>query len=150
MAAAGDIYDEVIAKLKQHGATLVRHKKHQVWRLPDGRVLTLSTSPSDRKLAALNAMRDLRRLLGEQAEYHDGERRVRKPKKAARRSLGILAQPVPVRPKLNEATLSLLARPRPSLIAPPILCSPIYVERFPCTPLWAVLRRLLPFPSVSP
>ena len=50
--------------LKQHG-TLVRSKKHLVYRLSNGRTFVLSKSASDHR-AAHNALKDLERLLAEQ------------------------------------------------------------------------------------
>lgn len=49
------------AVLKAHGAVLVRQSKHDIWRLPNGRLLTVSHSISDRR-GFQNVMGDLRRL----------------------------------------------------------------------------------------
>ena len=50
--------------LRDSGAVLVREKKHRVYRLPSGRNLVLSKTPSDRRTEA-NQIRDLRRLIAE-------------------------------------------------------------------------------------
>ena len=47
--------------LKAHG-TLVRAKKHKVYRLDNGKTFVLAASPSDHR-ACKNALTDLRRLL---------------------------------------------------------------------------------------
>lgn len=48
--------------LKRCGAELERHNKHQVWRLPGGRIFVMSSSPSDHR-AEQNQMRTLKRML---------------------------------------------------------------------------------------
>ena len=58
VAAMSAILDE----LKRVGAVLVSRKKHQKWRLPNGRVFTMSQTPSDWR-AELNQLSDLRKLL---------------------------------------------------------------------------------------
>jgi len=55
--------DEVERLLKADGAVLVRSKKHQVWRLSNGKTLVISSTASDGARAARNQLRDLRRLL---------------------------------------------------------------------------------------
>lgn len=49
--------------LEQSGAVLVRHKKHLVYRLPNGRSYTCASTPSDWR-AVLNQITQLKRLLG--------------------------------------------------------------------------------------
>ena len=53
---------EVSRLLEQSGAVLVRHKKHLVYQLPNGRMFTRYKSPSDHR-APLNELSDLRRAL---------------------------------------------------------------------------------------
>jgi len=53
--------DEVLSILKQCHAKLVRTKRHRVWRFPDGRIFTQSSSPSDVN-ADRQQLRDLRRM----------------------------------------------------------------------------------------
>jgi hypothetical protein len=50
--------------LKAHGAILVRQSKHKIWRLPNGRLITVSRSISDRK-GYQNVMGDLKRCMRE-------------------------------------------------------------------------------------
>ena len=56
--------------LRTSGASLVRRKRHQVWRLPNGRNFVHSSSGSDH-LGARNAVADLRRLLTQRLAPHD-------------------------------------------------------------------------------
>jgi hypothetical protein len=53
----------VLGLLKQHGACLVRQNGHGVWRLPDGKMFTTPSTPSDCR-AWKNSLSDLRRILG--------------------------------------------------------------------------------------
>lgn len=39
-------YDLILATLKVHGAVLVRHKTHSVYRFPDGTAWTVAQTPS--------------------------------------------------------------------------------------------------------
>lgn len=66
---------EVDRILKEYRATMVRHKKHQVWRFPDGRIYVQASTPSDFRSAG-NNLRDLRKMLGLGKERgKPGERR---------------------------------------------------------------------------
>jgi len=49
-------------QLKRCGAVLVRQRKHQIWRLPNGRNFVMAATPSDWR-AAQKQIHDLRRLL---------------------------------------------------------------------------------------
>lgn len=53
---------KVEAKLKNVGAVLVRHNKHEVWKLPNGRKFFKTGTPSDRR-SELNDLACLKRLL---------------------------------------------------------------------------------------
>lgn len=55
--------DEVHELLKQHGATLIRSKKHGVWEFPGGRKFTVPTSPRDHR-SWDNSLAQLKRFLG--------------------------------------------------------------------------------------
>jgi hypothetical protein len=55
--------------LRTSGASLVRRKRHQVWRLPNGRRFVHSSSGSDH-LGVRNAAADLRRLLTQRLAPH--------------------------------------------------------------------------------
>jgi len=48
--------------LKEIGAKFVRKKKHEIWRLPNGRTVILSASPSDVHANSMQ-LRDIRRKL---------------------------------------------------------------------------------------
>lgn len=137
---AGDIYAEVIELMQAHGATLVRTKKHHVYEFPDGRHFTIAASPSDRRHAGMNAMRDLRRFLGQVPEHKAGERREKK-RKTVRRKLWVATAP----PKLEireRFSIQLLSKLRPSLVAPKLECSPVRIERHQVTPMAIALGRL--------
>lgn len=54
---------EILRLLKENGAVLARENGHRVWRLRDGRMFTMSSTPSDVR-ALKNALSVLRRLLG--------------------------------------------------------------------------------------
>jgi hypothetical protein len=69
---------DVEALIKAHGGVLKRQRKHQVWRFPDGRILTLSVSPSDFR-AEKSMHTDLRKLLGIERESRKNPQRKRKP-----------------------------------------------------------------------
>lgn len=44
---AKDFYDEVVAILRRHGCTLVRHGKHAIWHSPlNNRTFSVPTSKS--------------------------------------------------------------------------------------------------------
>lgn len=49
--------------LREHGAVLVRSKKHLVYRFPDGRIFVASSTPSDSQRHAKNQLRDIRKIL---------------------------------------------------------------------------------------
>jgi hypothetical protein len=49
--------------LKQHGAVMVRAKKHEVWRFPDGRQIVTASTPSDGGHGWKNKWSELRRML---------------------------------------------------------------------------------------
>lgn len=57
------------ALLHQSGAKLVRHKRHLVYRLADGRAFVQPNTGSDRR-GILNALADLRKLLAEKSEQN--------------------------------------------------------------------------------
>jgi len=65
---------EVDRLLSEHGAVLIRHAKHQVYRLPNNQKFTRSRTPGDHR-APLNELSDLRRALGiqRQAQPTQGE-----------------------------------------------------------------------------
>jgi hypothetical protein len=81
MAQQGREQKEVIRLLKEHGATLERTKKHHIWRLPDGRIHVLPSSPSC-AYAWKNQLSDLRKFLGvvPSDRGKPGERRAKKTK----------------------------------------------------------------------
>lgn len=55
--------DKVKELLKEHGAVLIRKKKHEVWRLPNGKNFVIAQSASDYR-AEMNNLSDLRKMLG--------------------------------------------------------------------------------------
>lgn len=54
---------ELKAMLNQHGAVLCRQRKHLIYKLPDGRILTVSATGSDSQHGARNALADLKRMV---------------------------------------------------------------------------------------
>jgi len=50
------------ALLKDSGASLVRRGKHDIWKLPNGYLITVSSSPSDYRILD-NIRQDIRRGL---------------------------------------------------------------------------------------
>lgn len=65
--------------LKESGAVLVRRKKHEVWRLPNGKIFVRSKTPSSRNTDK-KSYSDLRNLLGivDENRGKEGERRPKK------------------------------------------------------------------------
>jgi hypothetical protein len=52
----------ILSELKLANATLIRRGKHEIWKLPNGNIITVSVSASDRR-AYLNVKGDIRRGL---------------------------------------------------------------------------------------
>lgn len=69
--------EQVNTLLTEHGAELVRKRKHEVWRFPDGRCFVRAQSASDKRADA-NNLSDLKKLLGIQNEHKEGERRAKR------------------------------------------------------------------------
>lgn len=72
--------DKVDELLKQTGAVLIRHKKHEIWKLPNGQNFVRAQTPSDKK-ADTNSLSDLKNLLGLNDER--GREGVRREKKTS-------------------------------------------------------------------
>ena len=53
---------KLVGMLRANGAVLLRHKKHFVYKLPDGKRFVTSKTPSDH-LSELNAIKRLGRML---------------------------------------------------------------------------------------
>ena len=56
-------YDDLMALLEEHKMVLDRSRKHQIWKHPDGRSFTMSSTPSDTH-AVHQQIRSLRKFLG--------------------------------------------------------------------------------------
>ena len=54
---------ELQTLLNTHGAVLARQKRHLIYKLPDGRILTVSQTASDSQRAMKNAIADLKRMV---------------------------------------------------------------------------------------
>lgn len=79
--------NEVGRLLTEHKAVLVRSRKHKIYKFPDGRIYTISSTPGNSD-AAKNQLRDLNHLLGLTKHTATvGDRRIkrtwRKPQKPA-------------------------------------------------------------------
>lgn len=95
---------QVASILKQHKAVLVRTKRHNVWKFPDGKTFTAAQSRSDIH-AEDNQLRDLKRLLGLNApdRGRPGVRRDRKYKPGITRAPVIRSSGGVMSEKLLEA-----------------------------------------------
>lgn len=114
---------EVQKILRDHGAVLVRQKKHQVWKFPDGKVYVQASTPSDQRAAA-NQLSKLRNMLG----LH-GERGI--PGDRREKVLKVAARPIPkARLSLSAASVP-LAGLRDSLMAVVRRSKPRHVCCFP-------------------
>lgn len=71
--------------LKQSGAVLIRSKRHQIWRLPNGKTFVRSKTPSSRNTDK-KSYADLRNLLGIHDETR-GQKGERRPKKTSGKRL---------------------------------------------------------------
>jgi hypothetical protein len=71
------IHRGVASLLKQAGATLVRHSKHYIFQLPNGKKLTVSSTPSD-TYAVNNQMREIKQAGGLVEEKRRNPERVEK------------------------------------------------------------------------
>lgn len=143
--------EEVEALIRAHGGVLVRSRKHRVYKFPDGRTFTLSSTPSDSIHAERNNLSDLRHFLGIRREIRKNPDR--KPKshgKAPRRRYVVPLAPVPV-PDWKQKLSGLIQFCReswrqsvaPTQIPGPV-CVPVHLERLPRTPLFAILMHLFP------
>ena len=85
---------EIYAILAAAGAELVRRRKHQIYRLPDGRVWTVPSSPSCHRWAE-NNLHELRKMVGplpilpKPDAGKPRERKLRKPGRTAADKLNI-------------------------------------------------------------
>lgn len=99
----------LLSLISAHGGKLVRSKKHQCFRFPDGRVFVISSSPSDVR-AEQNQLAELKRFLGlTNHETKVGERRERKPKRT-RTKQSIRVEPAPLRKTFADDLKTLYAR----------------------------------------
>src|SRR5580704_8020529 len=58
-----DSKEEVFRLLKEHKASLIRQRRHRVYRLPDGRIFVTSLTQTDER-GWRNCLAQLRKLLG--------------------------------------------------------------------------------------
>lgn len=86
---------EVDRLLEEHGAVLIRHNKHLVYRLPNGNTFTRNKTPQDHR-GPLNELSDLRHALGLERErpIEKGERTMATEQRTA---TGVAA-PTPQKP----------------------------------------------------
>jgi predicted RNA binding protein YcfA (HicA-like mRNA interferase family) len=71
MKRTGTIQNRIDTLLREAGMWLERGKKHQVYRHPDGRSFTMSSTPSDEN-ARRQTLRSLERFLGLRAKADKG------------------------------------------------------------------------------
>ena len=85
---------EIQRLLDEHGAVLSRTNRHNVYKFPDGRIFTMSKTPSDYR-TAMEQLQDLRKVLGiaDPERGQPGERRPRKTAKPPERKPRIHAAP---------------------------------------------------------
>lgn len=75
-----DPRDEQDRIFRQHGAVLVRQRKHEIWRFPDGKTFTRPKTPSD-VCSDKNSLMCLKSMLGLNGERGTpGHRREKKSK----------------------------------------------------------------------
>lgn len=133
--------EEVEALIRTHGGVLVRSRKHRVYRFPDGRCFTLSSTPGDSVHAELNNLTDLRHFLGIKREIHKNpNRRSKQGRKAVRPRYIAPIAPAPLtdwKRKLSGLLITPRFRPRPCRTA-------VHLETLPRTPLFAILLHLFP------
>ena len=70
--------DEIRKLLRDHGAVLIRQRKHAIYRFPDGRIFSMSSTPSARS-APFDTLRTLRRMLGIERDVTKNHDRKPKP-----------------------------------------------------------------------
>ncbi len=94
---------EVDRLLEQSGAVLVRHKKHLVYRLPNGNNFVLAKTTSDPARAAKNNLSTLRNALGMAREKgQQKERTMQQQRPTPRPTMASPAAPAPS-PEANES-----------------------------------------------
>lgn len=72
---------------REHSAVLVRQKKHEVWRFPDGKTFTRAKTPSD-SCSDKNSLMCLKSMLGLNGERGTpGERRDKKVKAPTKKAV---------------------------------------------------------------
>lgn len=94
--------------LKEVGAVLVRTKRHNVWRLPNGSTVIMSQSPSDFRAEA-NRVREIRHKMGmvdAAPKLTAGKRRERKEQVPAGRKLPSRPLPRSTKPSTFKGKLA--------------------------------------------
>lgn len=98
---------EVIRLLKEHGGKLERTKKHQIWKLPDGRSYAMPSSPSC-SFAWKNSLADVKTFL-KLHELDRGKPGARRPKKAKKKHQKLNLEVVTGTPVTREAQAAALS-----------------------------------------
>lgn len=136
-----DRYEKLVMNtLKAHGAVLVRHKKHMVYRFPDGRTWTHASTPSCPH-SMQNNFSDLRRMLGiaDDERGQPGERREKRRK--THRAIPFVSlsdAPVKLSGSIREALQRAVRMKKPEMQCFPFDVRPVYG-----TAVTVVLSRLL-------
>lgn len=132
---------QILDLLKAHGAVLDRQHKHNVWKLPNGKVFVMSKTPGKAWTSWRCHLTDLKHLLGMvKTEATVGERRERKAKRQRAHQDFIEVGSVQT-PDFREKLKGLLeVKPRfvPEPVKVRIALTPVQK-----TPLEAILGRLL-------
>jgi len=90
--------DELMDMLKQNGMVLVRSRKHQIWKHPDGRSFVMASTPSDFQ-AVHQQIRSLRKFLGQaRPERRKNTEKKRKQTNHEQKTWTLTPSAIPVKP----------------------------------------------------
>ena len=118
-------YDDLMALLEEHGMVLDRSRKHQVWKHPDGRSFTMSSTPSDTH-AVHQQIRSLRKFLGiaRPKRHRNTERREKKTNHQYIPFATLTPSTISAKPtwhgQLAEAAKDLTAKPPVARVVKPV------------------------------
>ena len=137
-------YDELMALLEEHRMVLDRSRKHQVWKHPDGRSFTMSSTPSDTH-AVHQQIRSLRKFLGiaRPKQHRNTERKVKRTNHQHVPLASLTPSAIPAKPTW-QGQLAKVAEELTKPTAAPVAVAPVEPKR-ECkdfTPdVWEALKR---------